>query len=58
MTSNYLPLISLQVGKGRYYYEEMMSIYKLNEFPSQINKPIYNPIFFPCIDTNINCSYK
>ena len=46
MISGHLPMIAVHVDKVHYYYEKIMSSYRLNKFPLQRNKPIYNLTFF------------
>lgn len=46
LISDHLPLITVELGRIYYCYEKMVSSYRLNRFPLQISKPIYNLIFF------------
>lgn len=43
--SDHLPLITVELGRIYNCYEKMMSSYRLNRFPLQISKPVYNLIF-------------
>lgn len=56
--SHHLPLIAMQVGKVHYGCRKMMSGPRLNNFPLQINKTIYNSTLFLHIETNANFNYK
>ena len=56
--SHHLPLIAMQVGKVHYSSRKMMSSPRLNNFPLQINKTIYNSTLFLYSETNANFNYK
>ena len=58
LISDHLPLVSVQVDKVHYCYRKMMSSPRLNNFPLQINKPVYNSILFLYIETNASFTYK
>ena len=58
LISDHLPLVSVQGDKVHYCYRKMMSSPRLNNFPLQINKPVYNSILFLYIETNANFTYK